>query len=67
MSINIDELNEAYTLSKSLNVIIKKMMDSLPPDQDDNSAAFYGLSHICESVTDNQGKAIQKLLKIDNN
>lgn len=65
MSISIEELNEAYTLSKSVKSIIRKMMDELTPEQDDNASALYGLIHICESVIDNQDKAIHKLLKID--
>lgn len=63
MSINLNELNEAYTLSKSVKVIINKMLcDSLC---EDDASALYGLIHICESVIENQTLAINKLLSIE--
>lgn len=59
----ISELNEAYTLSKSLKVIIRKMLDETLDD--DDASAFYGLIHICESVIENQNIAIEKTLNLE--
>lgn len=62
MITNIEELNQAYTLTKSVKSILINMLDSGNHDKDDTASIYYGLIDLCESAIENQQKTIDKLL-----
>ncbi|MCX8967396.1 hypothetical protein EHW66_21245 [Erwinia psidii] len=65
MAIDLNELNEAYTLSKCVKEIISKMTEYQLTENDDIAAICYGLTHICKSIVSNQEAAIEKLIKMN--
>ncbi|WP_277973287.1 helix-turn-helix domain-containing protein [Pantoea agglomerans] len=62
MITNIEELNEAYTLTKSVKSILNNMLGAAGSDEDDSASIYYGLIDLCESAIQGQQKAIDKLL-----
>ncbi|MBD8159204.1 helix-turn-helix domain-containing protein [Pantoea agglomerans] len=62
MITNIEELNRAYTLTKSVKSILNNMLDAAGSDEDDSTSIYYGLIDLCESAIQVQQKAIDKLL-----
>jgi len=62
--INSPELNEAYTVIKSIKAILTKMSDELDAEESDNALALYGLITLSDHAIKNQEAAIRNLSNI---
>lgn len=58
---NIPELNEAFTLSKSIKAILIKLSNELDDEENDSALALYGLITLSENVIRCQEKTIEYL------